>query len=373
MQEPWARRLAPALALALGAIALGGCSSADAESQASASTSAAEEPLLLVTFSGESDKGGTTPINAVAGVTITGSLLTGLATGGPPIDEPRGMAMDPDGNLYVANARASVSQILRYRAATNGRFVDGGVVASPATTTGILHPYGLSLARNGDILAASQDTYVVSRVTPAGIAVMTSPALSTAPFATNNFYPGTWAAGAAESRASQSAAPRPTPISPDQGGLVAPRDVKVSGNRMFVADSGDSAVKAYDLTSGAFLGRTVADIDGKPTGLALGPSGNTLYVGVQGSNTILATQIASCSSACATTVFAKDGSGGVALDAPAGITAANDKGGVGLYVASRKGHAINRYPLGPEGAAGASVLIKDLPDTPEQLLTVRQP
>jgi len=329
---------------------------------------------VLVTFSGESDKGGDHPINSVSGVTPGGQLITDLATGGPELEEARGMSLDSAGRLYVANAKKDRSQIVRYLPAQSpGRYQGGTIFADPGTTAGISHPYATAFARNGDLLIASQDTFLVSRVTPAGIAAATAPALSSSDYTGYNFFPGTWAPAAERSKVANS----PPKVPTEAGGLKAPRSVAVLDNRMFVADSGDAAVKTYDLTSGEFLGAALANADGRPTGLVLGrragiPTSTALYVGLQDSNQIVAVDVAQCSANCPSTVFAKDGTGGVALKAPAGLAVVQDKGGTALLAASRKGFAVNRYSLDSDGASSASVLIKDLPDTPEQLLAVNQ-
>jgi hypothetical protein len=356
----------------------GGGSSAtgtvDTRTTGSPGSAAAEAPLVLVTFSGESDKGGSDPINSVAGVTAAGQLITGLATGGPKLTEPRGMSLDGEGRLYLANAKKDRSQIIRYLPASSpGRFQDGSVFADPGTTAGISHPYASAFAGNGDLLISSQDTFVVSRVTPAGSAATTSPALLSTASTGKSFFPGTWAPAAERTKVSTS----PQPVPPSAGGLKAPRSVAVLANRMFVADSGDASVKTYDLTTGEFLGPALANADGRPTGLVLGrragiPTSTVLYVGLQDSNQIVTVDVAECSANCPSSVFAEDGTGGVPLQAPSGLAVVQDQGGTALLAASRKGFAINRYSLDSDGASSAGVLIKDLPDTPEQLLAVNQ-
>ncbi len=55
-----------------------------------------------------------------------------------------------------------------------------------------MHSYGLALALNGDLLISSQDTYVATRVTSAGIAAPTAPSLASM-YPNANLFPGTWA------------------------------------------------------------------------------------------------------------------------------------------------------------------------------------
>lgn len=369
-----------AAAILLTSAVVAGCGGAAGSSgtgpsgAGSGATATATAPLVLVTFSGESDKGGNHPINSLSGVTASGQLLTDLATGGPELAEPRGMSFDGAGRLYLANAKKDRSQIVRYVPAQSpGHYQGGTVFADPSTTAGISHPYATAFARNGDLLISSQDTFLVSRVTPAGTTAPTSPALGSAAYTGFDFFPGTWAPAAERTKVANP--PQQVPTS--AGGLKAPRSVAVFDNRMFVADSDDASVKSYDLTTGEFLGAALANADGRPTGLVLGrrpgiPTSTVLYVGLQDSNRIVAVDIARCSANCASTVFAKDGTGGIPLKAPSGLAVVQDKGGTALLAASRKGFAINRYSLDSDGPSSASVLIADLPDTPEQLLAVNQ-
>lgn len=69
------------------------------------------------------------------------------------LDEPSGMAVGPDGNLYVASAQNS--RILRYDG-TSGAFID-------TFATNAQLPIGLSFGPGGDLYVASRDALSVLR------------------------------------------------------------------------------------------------------------------------------------------------------------------------------------------------------------------
>lgn len=82
--------------------------------------------------------------------------------GSSPLREPRGMAIGPDGNLYVVSAHKSTSEVLRYDGKT-GAFI--GVFAHD---NGLKHPYSIAFAppgsrADGSVMVTSQDNSVVSR------------------------------------------------------------------------------------------------------------------------------------------------------------------------------------------------------------------
>ena len=85
----------------------------------------------------------------------TGQFIDVFASGGG-LDEPTGLTIGPDGNLYVANYTGN--NILRYDGQT-GAFID--VFSSSA---GLVRPYGITFAPNGDLYVGSPATDRIIRL-----------------------------------------------------------------------------------------------------------------------------------------------------------------------------------------------------------------
>ncbi len=353
--------------IALGALLAAGCASQSAEpapAQPNAATNGAAS-AVLVTFSGEAEKGGSTPINTVYGVTADGQLDTNVVdVGNLSLAELRGMLIDETGRLYLANAKRKFSQIVRFDSEGN-TYTNGEVFASPQTTAGILHPYAMAMASNGDLLISSQDTYVVSKIDGSGAVVPTGSAWSSA-FPAAGFLPGTFAPAALAAQVDRP----PTPVAPQSGGLSEPRGIARVDDRFFVADDSVGNVKTYSVSDGSFLGVTASFNTGQPTGLLASTDGQGLYVGTQGSDAVHYINIAGCSADCAQTKVVEPQMDGVDLKSPSGLAfGPPEQGQEVLYVASRKGFAINKYTLAnPSTVARSAVLISGLTDTPEQLV-----
>ena len=171
----------------------------------------ADPLLLLITFSGESDKPGVTaPINNVYGITVSGGMVPDLldtdSPNAPTLNELRGLAIG-DGDLYVADANKSDSKVLRYRysgASPPFPFVD--IFATSAATAGLMHPYQPDFDDEGNLYVTSQHTYVVTKFYPDGtVPEGASPWLQEEYGKSYGFYDGTWAPGAEKSKAPQSA------------------------------------------------------------------------------------------------------------------------------------------------------------------------
>ena len=83
----------------------------------------------------------------------TGAFLgVFVASGSGGLDTPQGMAIGPDGNLYVSSQ--STAQILRYNGTTGaflGVFVDAG-------TGGLSSPFDIVFNAAGDLLVANSST-----------------------------------------------------------------------------------------------------------------------------------------------------------------------------------------------------------------------
>lgn len=358
---------------------------------------------LYVTFSGEGGKGGVTdPITQVRSFGLDGTPASAAVLSAPgsiTLDELRGMALGPDGTLYVANAHKTDSMVLAFGpAGADGTRAMLGTApwSTPASgkdgNAGLDHPYGLAWdAGRGGLLVTSQDTYVGTWLKPDG-----SPH-ATATWVTGEttkvpFFPGTFAPG------DVSDAKLPDPVSSSKGGLKAPRGVAYDAalDRIFVADNADGAVKAYDGRTGAFLGKLldasqlIPPSGGKDTCAPVGVivAGTTVYVSCEGTDDVWSVPAASPPGKDGTTggpivevVPRSITSGGatVTLDHPSGLAMGADGA---LYVNSRVGLAVNRYVLGGGVAASASVAVPScataptlappacLTDQPEQLLAV---
>ncbi len=352
-----------------GLTAVTGCaSSADSSSQAVPVPTAAgsSADVIYATFHGGKAPG----VNTVYGYSATGTVDTNVIQNSPnaPLDEARGMAFDSGGNFYVNSAYKNASQINRYTPLSGGGYGNGITYAPSSLTAGLNHPYGLAVHKSGDLLVTSQDSMVSTRFSTASN-TQASVVPTGSAWATNKAVPpGTWAPAVSDN------------VAASAGGIVTPRDVKVVGDTMYVADSTGYQVKAYNLaTGGAFMGVTLdlskTSPQGGPTGLAVSPDGNYLYVGAQGTNNVLAVAVngGSCSSGCVSTQVIGSNQGSAVLSHPAGIATTTQNGKLVLYVASQNpgNGVINQYVMSNDTTVQTpSLFVSNLPDTPEQLLAV---
>jgi len=121
-----------------------------------------EPPYLLATFHGGSSS---SDVNQVYEYTRDGCLRSAaVLAGGPVLDELRGVAVLPSGDLLVANANKDSTKLVLYggcTAASPSRAYRA-VVAEQSTT--LVHPYGLAL-HGTSVFVSNQDTYNVLRYT----------------------------------------------------------------------------------------------------------------------------------------------------------------------------------------------------------------
>ncbi len=341
-------------------VGLVACGSGKGSTPTTSPVDANGTPIFLVSLSGD----GKDPINQVYGATANSQIVPDvLDPAGLNFRKLRGMAWDSTGSLYVANG--DESQILKFSRAGN-RYANGSVFA-PSTTPAIAHPYGLAFASDGDLLSSNQDTELVLRVSASGTPVPTATAWPSA-FPNATFPPGMWVPPARAPRKETNSKISPVPAS--QGGLTEPRGIAIAGNTLFVADDMGKVVNGYNLATGAFTGTVATFTSGLPTGLAVSPDGSTLYISLQGDNTVAAVNIVSCLKACSTNTVVPADISGVKLDHPAGMAfGASENGSAVLFVASRKASAVNKYVLNGSSVQQASVFVR-LPGQPEQLLLV---
>ena len=264
---------------------------------------------IFVTFSGETGKGGSTPIQEVQGIAVLsdGSAAPPTSVVGPFL-EPRGMAMDAYGNLYVAQAEKSATAIFAY---TNvGGFTSDGpplVVAptypSPGTSyqsPALLHPYGLALNGSGTLFVSSQDTNVVSayklsfgsaKIPRSAAAAETSPALSAVYGGT--FYPGQYVMTSVPLKEN----PKITTVPQILGGLDYTKDtsahsvrgIAILNDTLYVVDEAAALVGTYALPSGTFTGWITTfglNMPAMTAPVGIATNDNKVYVGDSGSATI---------------------------------------------------------------------------------------
>jgi len=338
----------------------------------------ADPLLLLITFSGESDKPGVTdPINNVYGITAGGRVVPDLLDiddpNAPTLNELRGLAIG-DGNLYLANAHKSETKILRYQysgAPAPFPFVD--TFATPAVTEGLMHPYQPAFDDEGNLFVTSQDSYVVTKFFPDGtVPTGASPWLQEEYGESYGFYDGTWAPGAEKSEAPHP----PKEVQSSKGGLKAPRGIAVVPglDRFYVADNTNNSVKSYSISKGKYHGKVLDMDSGRPVGLAFDEVSGILFVTAETSNTVHMVNVNGCDSGCDQWKVIEDTeAGGTTLDAPSGIAVVPGTSPRRVYVASRKGKQINWYDVDMSGqkVVDAGVLAKEFTDVIEQMILVQ--
>jgi hypothetical protein len=146
--------------------------------------------VLLVSF-----HGGPGDQNNVAAYTDQGSTTSaGILTPSPPSDaELRGLAVAPDGNLWVANGSKHGSTITAY-SWTGSTYVFVATVLEYPAAEALWHPFDVTFrADDACCYVSNQDTNVVARfVYPGAAPAPVAPALPQ----TGTFLAGTFAASA---------------------------------------------------------------------------------------------------------------------------------------------------------------------------------
>lgn len=259
---------------------------------------------------GDASKGGS--VNTLGTFPYGGTL--------PSMRELRGFVVGPDGALYVVNGYKNSSLVLRFTGAGGG---GPWSFAGDFATEHLKHPFDLEFGPDGHLYVSNQDSNEVTR------------------------YEG------------------PSDKNPGKykdaflSGFGTLRGLACDGTYWYVADetggsAGTGAVLAYDLT-GKAVGSVAVD---NPVHLL--NSGGYIYVGSGSGNAVLAFQCGDFADAPVTVV-------GTGLTPPIQATAGLAIPGDGyIYVASRKGRQILRYPLTPPTtAADGSVFLDSLPDDPE--------
>ena len=108
-------------------------------------------------------------IQSIVGSSNAGDTLPALQA---LITQAEGLAYDPDGNLYIADAaehrvrRVSPAGIITTFAGNGSRGYSGD--NGPAADAQLASPYGLAIDRQGNLLIADLSNKVIRRVTPQG-------------------------------------------------------------------------------------------------------------------------------------------------------------------------------------------------------------
>lgn len=187
------------------------------------------------------------PVDAYAGLQRPLQSLQVIAGGG--LNGPRGLALAPDGSIYVADT--GNSRIVHFDAAGEvlaawgSRTPDGQLPPAPGT---FVEPWGIATDAQGNVFVADTWNHRVQKFDPSGKFLL-------------------------EWRASGQPSDGPY-------GLWGPRGIAVSPDgRVYLTDTGNKRVLVFD-SDGRFLFEFQADGEGKldePVGIALGPDGN-VYV-----------------------------------------------------------------------------------------------
>ena len=281
--------------------------------------------------------------------TVTVVAGNGTAGSGPELNNPVGVALDPAGNLYIADL--SNSRVMELSTSGNLFAIAG---SGGPSGTGIGHPNGIATDNVGNVYLCDGSQVHLLRLVSIAPAITTAPTLLAA--VTLNPYLQTLSVAGGISPYSFSVVSGSLPA-----GLTLSASGTISGTpttpgiATFAVRVTDSASKqgtqTFTLTtvSGAF--RTIGTNAGPgftaPQGLAFDTSGN-LLVAAQGSNTVLKVQPNS-----AVSVFAGNGAAGFSGDGgyatyerlygPQGV--AVDSAG-NVYIADSANHRIRLVTAG---------------------------
>ena len=262
--------------------------------------------------------------------------------GGDSSLDPRGVAVAPDGDLYIADGASHVVRKLDVLTGTleivagTGQAGSSGI-GGPATSARLQTPEAVCVASNGDLYVADSDAHVVRRVSAATGAIL--------PVAGN----GSRGDGGDGDMATEAA-------------LRAPAAVAVAPNGdLYIADREGHRVRRVSAATGvietvAGTGREGFSGDGgvsararlrAPAGLAVAPNGD-LYVADTGNHSIrriaAATGIITTVAGSETAGFSGDGglASGARLSSPRGLAF----GPTGdLFIADTGNHRIRRVEI----------------------------
>ena len=294
----------------------------------------------LVSFHGGSK---TTEHNNIHGFSDQGApsnpdkVLDMTGAGQVKLDELRGFGFY-NGNLWVVNAHKSSSGILKFSgtAGSNGQYAFQQVFTAydQSTNPGLLHPFNLAFAPDGNLYVSNQDTSCITRY------YGPTTRLPGEPIPCQNCpFPGTFI---------------PPQSSTAPNGLQTPRDLlfDLNGN-LWVADESLGLLN-YSRPNGAFIGIFAGSDKWKPIHLLL--DGTNLYVGCGSDNSVQLIDL----NAGTSKHFLTPGASG--LDGPAGMGLTTDH----FYIANRKKQQVLRFRRSNH-APDSKPFISNMGDDPEFL------
>lgn len=329
---------------------------------------------FYVSFSGESS----TPIDNLYALSNSGETVSQeVLDPSQSYRELRGMAFDAAGRLYVSQSYKKSSAILQFAAsAGQGSYTRAFLAsyATPAVSSGLLHPYQPAFGPDGNLYVSSQDTNVVT-----GFFGPQSPqagqAMAISAFLQNRYPAGTFNSGTfVPAHTADSGVPPFTPVPVDQGGLTltsggSPHSVRGlafdDAGHLFVADEGKNRVAVFDAATGTFLGAITQSANHsvqEPVAVWFAAAAGLLYIGSPGNQRIFSYPVANVAGGNFQANVLIHDSG--RLDKVSGITV--DPTG-GLYTCSRKTNKIYRWQA--DGAL-VGTFAKGFSDSPEQIVPV---
>ena len=268
-------------------------------------------------------------VTTYAGNGTSGSANGNLTTA--RFNRPWGLAMDSNGNIYVADDGNSKIR----RITPNGLVSDFG--------SSIQYPRAVAVDANNNVYAASNN-HAIYRITPTGTTTVFAGAVNSA--------------GSVDNTVPTSARFR------DPEGL----SMDPTGTYLLVADRSNNKIRKIDIASGAvttFAGNasnTSGTEDGaalttarfkEPYGIAFAPDGNTVYVCEIGSSTDRIRKIVNISGSWTVSSLAGSATGAGALDGTGSAALFNEPRNLtvdplgNIYVGDGANHAIRK--ITPDG------------------------
>jgi sugar lactone lactonase YvrE len=206
--------------------------------------------------------------------TVTGTVIPGLANGNwneASFLCPNALAVDRDGNLFVADTLNSViRKVAAIGLVTTLVWTDAGVTQSgPATNAAVSEPTGVAVDHEGNVYIAERGGNRVRQITPRGVM---------------NILAGSGLAGAADGPSTAASFNGPSGLALDKEGNIYVADTANHQVRKITPD-GKVTTLAGSGTPGSANGTGKDASFKRPTGVAVDASGN-VYVADQGNNLI---------------------------------------------------------------------------------------